>query len=71
MRKFVMLALAGSAFALAAPVTASAAPVLGGGVMQQIIDSVDNTSAVAWHCRRWSGWCRGRRMHSRYWSRRR
>ena len=71
MRKFLMMSAAGLALALAAPLTASAAPVLQGGLIQAALDAIDNTAATAWHCRRWSGWCGRRGWHRRWHSRRR
>jgi hypothetical protein len=60
MRKFLLMALAGLALALAAPVTASAAPTMNGEAIRTAADGVSTTETVAWHCRRRSVWCAGR-----------
>lgn len=72
MRKFVLMALAGTAIALAAPEFASATPLTpGGGVLNIAADHVGTTEEVRhrrWHRR----WHRHRHCsHRRHWSGRR
>lgn len=71
MRKFLMMALAGLALTLAAPLTASAATAIPGEAIKAAADSISPTEAVRWHCRRWSGWCRGGPVVRRYFAPRR
>lgn len=78
MRKYLLIALAALGLAVAVPMTASATPVVDGMALKSVVDGVDTTTDVAWHCRRWSGWCRGggyyrhyrpwrRHYYRRYW----
>jgi hypothetical protein len=71
MRKFLMIALAAVGLALASPVTASAAPVISGAAINQAVDTMSPVVDAAWHCRRWSGWCRGGPHYRHYWHPRR
>ncbi len=63
MRKFVLMALAGTAIALAAPEFASATPVSLGTNLSAIADGIASTGEV--RHRRWH-----RRHHHRHWHRR-
>jgi hypothetical protein len=66
MSKYLLIALAALGLALAVPMTSSAAPISNGAALKSVVDSVDPTTEVAWHCRRWSGWCRGGGYYRRY-----
>ncbi|MBX6426802.1 MAG: hypothetical protein IRZ09_12875 [Variibacter sp.] len=72
MRKSLMIAAAGLALALGAPLTASAAPAIPADAIKAAAERVSPVDAAAWHCRPWSAWCRGHwRGSSRgYWHRR-
>ena len=66
MRKYLMLALAALTMALAAPLTASAAPVAQGEGLRAAVERILNTEGVRhrrWHCRRGSGYCGPRRYY--------
>ena len=68
MRKFILMALAGAAIALAAPKFASATPLAPAGLAAA--DNVSSTETVRhrrWHRR----WYRHRCHHRRHWSGRR
>jgi hypothetical protein len=75
MRKSLLIAAAGLTLALAAPVTASAAPAIPADAIRAALQGISPVESTAWHCRRWSGWCRGwrprphrhRRWRSRRW----
>jgi hypothetical protein len=75
MRKFLLMAFAALGLALASPHAASAAPITQGAAINLAVDAVSPAMDVAWHCRRWSGWCRsywrGRGYYGRrhYWRR--
>jgi hypothetical protein len=66
MRKSLMIAAAG--LALAVPVTASAAPAIPADAIRAALQGFSPVESAAWHCRRWSGWCRS--SHRRHWHRR-
>ncbi len=66
MRKFLLMGFAALGLALAVPLAASAAPVMQGEALGIAADSVTPVLDTAWHCRRWSGWCRGRPAVRRY-----
>lgn len=71
MRKFALMALAGTAIALAAPEFASATPLSLGGGLNSVADQLSTTEQVRhrrWH-RRWHH--RHRCWHRRHWSGRR
>jgi hypothetical protein len=71
MRKFILMALAGTAIALAAPEVTSATPLSLGGGLNAAADNVANTEVV--RHRRWHRWHRRHRhcWHRRHWSGRR
>jgi hypothetical protein len=65
MRKFILMALAGTAIALVAPQFASATPLSLGGGLATVADGISTTEVV--HHRRWH---RRHHRHHRYSSRR-
>ena len=67
MKKFILMALAGTAIALAAPEFASATPLAPAG-LATAADNVSSTEVV--RHRRWHRWHR-RCHHRRHWSGRR
>lgn len=70
MRKFLLMAAAGLAFALAAPAGASAMSASPADAIKAAAQGISPEAQVAWHCRAWSGWC-GRRHYRRYYAPRR
>jgi hypothetical protein len=71
MRKSLMIAAASLALAVAVPMTASAAPAIPADAIRAAVEGISPVESTAWHCRRWSGWCRGYRGGYRGWHRRR
>ena len=70
MKKFILMALTGTALALAAPEFASATPISPGAGLGAAADTVSNTEQVwhrRWHRRHWRHRCH----HRRHWSGRR
>ncbi len=68
MKKFILMALAGTAIALAAPQLASATPLSLGGGLSSIADQIATTEVV--RHRRWHRYQRHHRWHRRWSSRR-
>jgi hypothetical protein len=60
MRKILLMCAAGLALAFTAPLAASAAPALHLEAVKIAAQGIDDTASTAWHCRRWTGMCRGR-----------
>lgn len=71
MRKFLLMAFAALGLALASPVTASAAPITQGPAINLAVDTMSPVVDAVWHCRRWSGWCRGHPYYRHHWHPRR
>jgi len=59
MRKTLLVAAAGLALSVAAPLAASAAPVSNADIIRAAAERMSPVESTAWHCRPWSAWCRG------------
>jgi hypothetical protein len=66
MKKSLMIAAAGVAFALASPLAAAAAPAIPADAIHSAIKGISPVESTAWHCRPWSGWCRTMRPRPRW-----